>query len=167
MANAHYTRYMIVDANEMRLQGAELSDKITLTVVVNGAFFNGTEMVPMVGNWDIAPLEGLEGRILNLTPHTCVVKDDTGVVHRIRASGFTARAMEKDEYAGLFHGVSLVEKVYAETVGLPPEGIPVLISTIAAAGCRGRQFTFIPDSGGTCVRQGNGQMDYATQLITA
>ena len=159
--------FMIVNAEDLRNSGNELPETAVLTVISDGKYFNGTEMVPLNEQWKVAPLEGLEGRILNLTPQVCGVKDDAGVVHRIRASGFTARAVEKDEYAGLFHGVSLVEKVYAETLGLPPEGIPVLISTIAAAGCRGRQFTFIPDSGGTCVRQGNGQMDYATQLIAA
>ena len=160
--------FMIVNAEDLRNEGNALPETAVLTVITDdGKYFNGTEMAPLNERRWRGPLEGLEGRILNLTPHTCGVKDDAGVVHRIRASGFTARAVEKDEYAGLFHGVSLVEKVYAETLGLPPEGIPVLISTIAAAACRGRQFTFIPDSGGTCVRQGNGQMDYATQLIAA
>ena len=167
MANAINTRYMIVSAEDLRNSGNALPESAVLTVISDGKYFNGTEMVPLNEQWKVAPLEGLESIILNLTPQVCGVKDSDGVVHRIRASGFTARAMEKDEYIGVFHGVSLVEKVYAETLGLPPEGIPVLISTIAAAGCRGRQFTFIPDSGGTCVRQGNGQMDYATQLITA
>lgn len=161
------TRYMIVDAEELRLQGATLNKQIARTVVIDGAFFNGASMVQMIGMWVIAPLEGLDGVFLNLTPHTCGVQDANGVIHRIPASGFTARAVEVDADAPEAFGCKVVKKQYGATEGLPPEGVPVLISTIAAVGCAGRINTFIPDSGSTCVRNERGQMDYATQLIAA
>ena len=161
------TNFLIVSAEDLRNSGNALPESVNITVIADGKYFDGNDMVPLSDNWKVAPIEGAERAILNLTPHTVGVLSEDGTVHRIRPSGFTARAVEADEPAGQFAGFKVVQKVYAETLGLPPEGIPVLISTIAAAGCRGRVNTFIPDSGKTAVRNEKGQVDYAVQLTAA
>lgn len=157
---------LIVNAADLRLQGAVLGDKVTRTVIIDGAYFNGTEMVPMEWDWKVAPLDGLDGQMLNLTPHTIGVQDANGNIHRIPASGFAARAVEVDADVPAAFGCKIVKKQYGATEGLPPEGVPVLISTIAAAGAVGRINTFIPDSGKTATRNG-GLIDYVTQLTAA
>lgn len=161
------TNFLIVSAEDLRNSGNALPESVNITVIADGKYFDGNDMVPLSDNWKVAPIEGLERAILNLTPHTVGVLSEDGTVHRIRPSGFTARAVEVDASAPSAFGCKVVKKQYGSTEGLPPEGVPVLISTIAAAGCSGRVNTFIPDSGTTCIRNERGQMDHATQLIAA
>jgi hypothetical protein len=113
-------------------------------------------------------LPDLEGRVLNLTPHAIGILMDDGHVEYVRPSGLVARATEEVTATDSpLPGVAeVVSKTYGVTTGLPPVGAPVLISRLAAAGCAGREMTFIPDSGPTAARK-DGQVSYCIRLIAA
>ena len=114
------------------------------------------------------PLEGLEGEVLNLTPQAIGVQMEDGSVEHVRPSGMQAWAAEEVvEVPSLLARVAcVVSKTYGATTGLPPVGVPVLISTLAASGCAGRPLTFIPDRGPRAIQK-DGIVSHCIRLIAA
>ena len=108
------------------------------------------------------PLPGLAGRIINLTSKE--VKVMVGdAVETLPSSGHIVLAFENDTRVEQYvlPGVVVVSKVYAPPTGLPPVGVPVLITAAAAAGCIGRKLTY------TAGKVPAGGYDHCSNLVAA
>ena len=108
------------------------------------------------------PLPGLAGRIINLTSKE--VKVMVGdAVESLPSSGQITLTFENatrvEQY--VLPGVVVVSKVYAPPTGLPPVGVPILITAAAAAGCIGRKLTY------TAGKVPAGGYDHCNNLVAA
>ncbi len=105
--------------------------------------------------------------LLNLTPHEVRLRRGDGSEVVLPPSGTVARVSTTEEVVETFDGIPLVRRVFGEPVGLPPEGVPCIVSALVAAAVPGRKGVFAPDTGPTAVRDEKGLIVAVTRLIAA
>lgn len=103
--------------------------------------------------------------MLNLTPHTIVIRTTEGDVS-YPPSGTVARVKTIENVTGEMAGVQVVSRSFGEAEGLPDDGTPCLVSALVLSAVPGRPNTFAPDSGPTAIRE-NGQVVAVTRLVAA
>ena len=109
--------------------------------------------------------------MINLTPHPINIRPRDGVEIIVPPSGQVARVAVSHAPCGEMmingHAVPLVVTTYGEPTGLPPEGTPCLVSSLVAAAVPSRRGVYAPDSGATCIRDGEGYILAVTRLVAA
>ena len=107
--------------------------------------------------------------MLNLTPHMIVVHSPDGARHFFPPSGTVARVATTDSVVATCPatGVPIIRRTLGEPQGLPPAGIPCIVSAMVLAACPGRAGAFAPDSGQTAIRDERGQIIAVTRLVAA
>ena len=109
--------------------------------------------------------------MINLTPHPIHLRAPDGVDMVFPPSGDVARVAVSHTACGeiVIGGVlfPVVTTTYGDPTGLPDEGIPCLVSSMVAAAVPGRLGVYAPDSGATCIRDGDGRIQAVTRLVAA
>lgn len=121
--------------------------------------------------------------MMNLTPHAITLRTSHGDI-TYPPSGTIARVAtmevvvchlefvppgvpETDEQGNTnATRVPVVARSFGDVEGLPPEGVPCIVSALVAGAVPGRRGVYAPDSGSTAVRE-NGQIVAVTRLVAA
>lgn len=105
--------------------------------------------------------------MLNLTPHTIVIRLENGDEVEIPPSGTVARVTTVQVVEGELMGVPIISKSYGPVTGLPEEGTPCIVSAMVLAAVPGRAGVYAPDTGATAIRGENGQIRAVMALVRA
>ena len=107
--------------------------------------------------------------MLNLTPHSIVIRRDDGSEVTLPPSGTVARVATVEEVIGHcpITGAPIVRRAFGEVHGLPEEGVPCIVSALVASAVPGRRGVFAPDTGPTAIRDADGRIVAVTRLIAA
>lgn len=121
--------------------------------------------------------------MLNLTPHAITLRTSHGDI-TYPPSGTIARVATVENVVG--HAeivppgvpetdeqgnsnatrVPVIARSFGAVEGLPPEGVPCIVSALVAGAVPGRAGVYAPDSGPTAIRE-NGQVVAVTRLVAA
>lgn len=107
--------------------------------------------------------------MLNLTPHTIVIRAADGTDTTIPASGMLARVTSTETQVGTcpLTGVSVMRREFGAVEGLPTDGTPCLVSSLVLSAVpAGTAGVYAPDTGPTAIRE-NGQIIAVTRLVAA
>jgi len=106
--------------------------------------------------------------MLNLTPHSIVVRLADGTERVYPASGTVARVATYETSAADIDGIKTAYRRTGKVEGLPsPLTGPVLVSGMVLAELTGMDNVFAPDSGSTAIRDERGHIVAVTRLIRA
>ncbi|MEW6259410.1 MAG: hypothetical protein AB1547_05835 [Thermodesulfobacteriota bacterium] len=100
-------------------------------------------------------------KLVNLTPHDINIADETGKFFRtIPPTGVPARVQTIALPRGDIDGVPFVETSYGEVENLPPEDEETvyIVSQFVINALPNRKDLVRPDTGPSCVRDGDGNI---------
>lgn len=107
--------------------------------------------------------------MFNLTSHVIIVCALDGTDHTFLPYGVVARVEMWETVVGAcpVTGAPIIRRTAGDTVALPKEGTPCIVSAMVAASWRGRAGVFAPDTGPTAIRDEHGQIVAVTRLVAA
>lgn len=154
------TGYKVVEAAELAALGVVMDEVISTTVIVGNEYFDGRTMRPLKGI-DVAaikPLEGIGGKILNLSGFSFLVEEEDNKVGYIPYSGiFTFRISKKSSVNGSVHGIPRIVNSTVYNIQTIPEAVPVIVDDNSRHEGRARPNTFTAGvTGKTGTRHSNG-----------
>jgi len=103
---------------------------------------------------------------LNLTPHPIGLRRADGTTIVVQPSGELARVAAVEVAGESVGGVPTAYRRLGAAEGLPPTGVPCLVSALVLSACPGREGVYGPDTGPTAIREG-GQVVAVTRLVRA
>jgi hypothetical protein len=110
----------------------------------------------------------LEKMMLNLTPHTIVLRLPSGQDIALPPSGTVARVAMIEEAVGTIAGLPLIRRRPGPVVGLPEDGKPCIVSSMVLAALpAGTPGVYAPDTGPSALRDERGQVLAVTRLVAA
>ena len=152
--------YKVVAAAELAALGVALGEVISATVIVGDKYFNGTKMQPLKGI-DVAAiksLDGIGGKILNLSGFSFLVEEEDNKVGYIPYSGMlTFRISKESSVNGSVHGIPRIVNSTVYNIQAIPEVVPVIVDDNRRHEGRARPNTFTAGvTGKTGTRHSNG-----------
>jgi hypothetical protein len=105
--------------------------------------------------------------VINLTPHAIVIRAADGTETTLPPSGIIARVSTTENVIDNVFGVPVIRRSFGGATGLPEEGVPCLVSALVLSAVPGRLGVYAPDTGGTAVRNDQGQVVAVTRLVAA
>lgn len=107
--------------------------------------------------------------MINLTPHTIIIRAADGTDTIILASGALARVASTETQVGVcsLTGAPIMRREFGAVEGLPTDGTPCLVSSLVLSAVpAGSAGVYAPDTGPTAIRE-NGQIIAVTRLVAA
>ena len=105
--------------------------------------------------------------MLNLTPHTIVLRLPSGQDIALPPSGTVARVSMVEEIIGTVAGVPLIRRRPGRVVGLADDEPCIVSSMVLAALPAGTSGVYAPDAGPSAIRDERGQVLAVTRLVAA
>lgn len=152
--------YKVVAAAELALLGVVMDEVISTTVIVGNKYFDGRTMRPLKGV-DVAaikPLDGIGGKILNLSGFDFLFEEEDNGIGYIPYSGmFTFKISKESSVNGSVHGIPRIGNSAVYNIQRIPVVVPLIVDDNSRHEGRGRPNTFTAGvTGKTGTRHSNG-----------
>ena len=143
--------YKVVEAAELAALGVVMDEAISTTVIVEDEYFDGRTM-PHLKGVDVAaikPLDGIGGKILNLSGFDFLFEEEDNRIGYIPYSGMsTFRISKESSVNGSVHGIPRIGNSAVYNIQRIPGVVPLIVDDNSRHEGRGRGNTYVAEAGG-------------------